>query len=77
VKWKKVSGVTGYQIQYGVKRSLKGAKKVTIPKAGATSKKIKKLKAKKKYYVRIRTYKKVNGRSYYSAWSAKKSKRTK
>jgi hypothetical protein len=61
----------------GVKRSLKGAKKVTIPKAGATSKKIKKLKAKKKYYVRIRTYKKVNGRSYYSAWSAKKSKRTK
>lgn len=77
VKWKKVSGVTGYQIQYGVKKSFEDAKKVTVSKAGATSKKIKKLKSGKKYYVRIRTYKKVNDERYYSAWSTKKSKRTK
>ncbi|MBQ9015650.1 MAG: hypothetical protein IJ109_05955 [Firmicutes bacterium] len=29
----------------------------------------KKLKAKKKYYVQIRTYRKVGGQYYYSAWS--------
>ena len=28
---------------------------------------------KKKYYVRIRTYKVVSGKKYYSKWSSKKS----
>ena len=42
-----------------------------------TSSTIKKLKAKKKYYVRIRTYKKVNGKTYYSGWSKAKNVTTK
>lgn len=46
-------------------------------KAKKTSKTISKLKAKKKYYVRIRTYKTVNGKKYCSVWSAKKSIKTK
>lgn len=77
VKWNAGSNITGYQIQYGLKSSFKGAKIVNVGNAKSTSKKIKKLKAKKKYYVRIRTFKTVNGKNYYSAWSAKKSVKTK
>lgn len=82
VKWKRPSKeVTGYQIQYSTKSNFKGAKTVTIRNAKTTSKTISKLKAKKKYYVRIRTYKKVKtGRKYknfYSDWSNKKSVKTK
>lgn len=77
IMWKKVSGVNGYQIQYSTSSKFKKAKKITIKKAKITSKTIKKLKAKKKYYVRIRTYITVNGKRKYSIWSKKKSKKTK
>ena len=77
VTWKKVSGVSGYQIQYSASSKFKKAKKITIKKATTTSKTMKKLKAKKKYYVRIRTYIMVNGKKKYSNWSKKKSQKTK
>lgn len=77
VSWKKVNGITGYQIQYAGNKKFKKAKTVTIKKAKTTSKTIKKLKAKKKYYVRIRTYIVVNGTKKYSDWSKKKSQKTK
>ena len=79
VKWKKqTKNTTGYEIQYSTSSSFKsGNKTVTVSKNSTTSKTVKKLKAKKKYYVRIRTYKNVNGKKYYSAWSAKKSITTK
>ena len=78
VKWtKKTSGVTGYQIQYSTSKSFKSAKTVTVKKNKTTSTTIKKLKGKKKYYVRIRTYKTVSGKKYYSAWSSSKNKTTK
>ena len=73
VKWKKNTKVNGYQVQYCLKSSFKGAKKVTIKKNKTTSKKIKGLKKGKKYYVRIRSFKIANGKKYYSAWSAKKT----
>lgn len=78
VKWKRQSSQTsGYQIQYSAKSNFKGAKTITIRNNRTTSKTISNLKAKKKYYVRVRTYKKVkvNGKSksLYSAWSKKKS----
>ena len=78
VKWKKqATQTTGYQLQYGTSSKFKGAKTATITKNKTVSKAISKLKAKKKYYVRIRTYKtvKVNGKSVklYSAWSKAKS----
>ncbi|MGI6170795.1 MAG: hypothetical protein ACOYIC_03550 [Butyricicoccus sp.] len=41
------------------------------------SKKVTKLTAKKKYYVRIRTYKTVSGKKYYSSWSKAKTVTTK
>ena len=60
---------------------MKSAKTITVTKNNIVSKNISKLKAKKKYYVRIRTYKtvKVNGKSVklYSAWSKAKSGLTK
>ena len=77
VIWKKVKGVTGYKIQYSLKKNFKKAKSKTIKKASTTSLTIKKLKSKKKYYVRIRTYKKISGKTYQSNWSKAKVKRTK
>lgn len=66
---KKAASVTGYQIQYGTKKNFKGAKSV---KTKATTKTVSKL-AKKKYYVRVRTYKVVDGKTYYSSWSGAKT----
>ena len=82
VKWKKqTSQTTGYQIQYSTSSKFKGAKTVTVSKNKTTSKKISKLKANKKYYVRVRTYKtvKVNGKNtkIYSSWSKAKTVKTK
>ena len=48
-----------------------------ILKEHNTSDTMDKLKAKKKYYVRIRTYKTVSGQKYYSAWSKVKAIKTK
>ncbi|MBQ7504112.1 MAG: fibronectin type III domain-containing protein [Ruminococcus sp.] len=78
VKWKKRTiQTTGYQIQYARnKKFTKSKKTVTIKSVKITSKKIKKLKSNTKYYVRIRTYKKVNGLNYYSGWSKVKSVKT-
>ncbi|MFR8616964.1 MAG: fibronectin type III domain-containing protein [Anaerostipes hadrus] len=50
----------------------KESKTKTISKNKTTSYTIKKLKKKKTYYVRIRTYKKVSGKTYYSEWSSMK-----
>lgn len=79
VKWKKVSGVTGYQVQYSTssKFSAKTTKSVKVKKAASVSKTIKGLQSKKKYYVRVRAYKDKNKKSTYSAWSAKKQVTTK
>ena len=78
VKWKKQSKqVTGYQIQYGTKKDFSGAKKLTVKGAATVKKTIKKLKAKKTYYLRIRTYKTVSGKKYYSSWSKSKKIKTK
>ncbi len=77
VKWKKGSGITGYQIQYSTSKNFKVSKKVTIKDAATTAKVLKKLLAKKTYYVRIRTYKTVSGEKYYSKWSAYLYKKTK
>lgn len=78
VEWKKVSGVKGYQVQVATDKKFKKNKKTaTVKKQKTTKVTIKKLKAKKKYYVRIRTYKTVNGKKVYSSWSKVKSVKTK
>lgn len=71
VKYKKISGAYGYQIQYSTNSKFKsGNKSKTTSKLSKT---IKKLKPKKKYYVRIRTYRTVNGKKIYSNWSKVKN----
>ena len=71
---------TGYQIQYSTFKNFKNAKVVTV-KNNVSAKKITKLKAKKKYFVRVRTYKttKFSGKNYniYSSWSSAKTTVTK
>ncbi len=66
VKWNKVSGVTGYQVSVG-------SKTVTVKGAATVSKTVSKLSKNKTYKVKVRSYKTVSGKNYYSAWSACKS----
>ena len=76
--WAKVKGVKGYQIQVATDKKFKKNKKtVTIKKQKTTKTTVKKLKAKKKYFVRIHTYKTVNGKKVYSSWSKAKTVKTK
>ena len=73
VTWKKDSQATGYQIQYAMDSKFKkGKKTITITKKSTISKKISKLTKNKKYYVRIRAYKKIDGQKCYGAWSKTK-----
>ncbi len=80
VKWKKQkSQVTGYMIQYSANKKFSGkaTKLVTVNKSKAASKKIKKLKAGKKYFVRICAYKTVQSggqtKKLCSEWSKVKA----
>lgn len=80
VNYLKCSNVSGYQLQYSKNKNMKSAKTINLSN-GSSSKTVKGLKSKKKYYVRIRTYKtiSINGsnKTYYGKWSAKKSVKTK
>ena len=73
LSWKKNSKASGYKIQYSASSSFKKAKTVTVGRK-ATSKKFTKLKKGKTYYVRICSYKRSGGKTYYSAWTKKKIK---
>lgn len=75
VSWNKRPAIKGYQVQYGLKKAYDNgnAKIKTIENNDTGKTTISKLKSGKKYYVRVRTYKVVNGKKYYSKWSAKKT----
>lgn len=80
VKWKKqTKSITGYEIQYSTSKSFTKKTTVTVTVAGAKKTKttISGLKSGKKYYVRVRTYKVVNGKKYYSGWSKTKTVKVK
>lgn len=64
--WKKTAGNAGYQIQYATNAKFSGAK---TKNTKATRYTFKGLKSKRKYYVRVRTYKKVGSNYWYSKWS--------
>ena len=66
VTWKKTAGNAGYQIQYATNAKFSGAK---TKNTKATRYTFKGLKSKRKYYVRVRTYKKVGSNYWYSKWS--------
>lgn len=62
---------SGYQVRYSTKKNMKGAKNITISKTTKSAVTLSKLKVSKRYYLQIRTYKKVSGKKYYSTWSKK------
>lgn len=82
ITWKKSSDAAGYQIQYSTNKNFKkGNKSVTVKGKNTTSATMKGLKAKKTYYVRVRSYRvvKVKGKAtkIYSSWSKVKTVKTK
>lgn len=70
---KSVKTKTGYEVKY----KKKGASKWTKKRFAKNSFTLKNLKKKTTYVVKVRTYRTVNGKTYYSSWTAQKTKRTK
>lgn len=73
VKWKKLAGVTGYRVQYSTNNKFTNANTKSVKKAATVSMKLTGLSKKKKYYVRVQSFKTVSGQNYYSAWSKVKN----
>ena len=71
VKWAKDKKASGYQVQVSTDKKFK--KNVKSKKTSKTSYTFAKLKAKKKYYVRVRSYKKSGKETLYGTWSKVKS----
>lgn len=66
--WKKVSGASGYEVQYATNSKFKKAKTVTINKGKTVKAEVKKLKKGTKYYVRVRAFKTVDGKKIYGKY---------
>lgn len=77
--WAKVAGAKGYEVVYSTSKKFtkKTTKTVTIKKAKTVKTTVKKLKKGKKYFVKVRAYKVVNGKKVYSAWSTVKNVKVK
>lgn len=70
VKWGKNVRVTGYQISYTTGSTTKT---VTVKGSGTTSKTLTGLSSGKSYTIKVRGYKTVSGKNYYSGWSTAKT----
>ena len=77
VKWNKVSGASGYVIYYSTNKNMSSVKKVNIKGGSKVKTTLKKLKSKKRYYVKVKAYKTVNGKRIYGDFSSAVSKKTK
>lgn len=77
LKWKKVSGASGYYVYRSTSKQGKYKKVQTIKKGSSVSWKDKKLKSGKKYYYKVAAYKKVNGIVVTSSYSSVKSVKVK
>lgn len=77
ISWKKQDGVTGYEVQYSLKKNMKDAQTKTVKGAAKTKLNLKKLKSGKKYFVRVRAYKTVGDMTVYGAYSSKKNVKVK
>lgn len=77
VTWTKDSGVTGYQVMYGTKSDFFDGKSAYVTKNTSGKKTVTGLKAKKTYYVKVRSYKKVGNSKYYGSWSDTRKVKTK
>lgn len=77
VKWKKVSKISGYEIQYSTKKDFSSDVKTKTAKSSSTSLTLTGLKSKKTYYVRIRSYYTTGNIKIYSNYTAAKSVKVK
>jgi len=77
VKWKKVTGATGYEVYMATSKNGKYTKIGTTTKNNKVSYTKTKLKSKKKYYFKVRTYRTVEGKKVYSSYSTVKSVKVK
>ena len=75
VKWKKVSGATGYEVVYATNKKFTKNKETIEVKKNKV--KLKGLKSNRKYFVKVRAYKKANGNTYYGNWSKVVKKKVK
>jgi hypothetical protein len=76
IKWSKKSGADKCEMQVSLKKTFAGAQSFqTNTKAGKYQ--IGKAKSRKTYYVRIRSYLKVDGKIYKSKWSKTKKVKVK
>ena len=74
VKWtRQRRGAVGYQVRCSPRKSMRGAKVSRVAKNARTSLTVRRLKSGKRYYVQVRTFKKLGKKTYVSAWSAKRS----
>lgn len=71
--YKKVNGVTGYQVRYSTNSKMKNAK---TKNTKSTSFTLNGFSLKKTYYVQVRTFKKVGKTTYYSGWTGMKALKT-
>lgn len=77
ITWKKQDGVTGYEVQYSLKKNMKDAQTKTVKGDAKTKLNVKKLKSGKKYFVRVRAYKTVGDMTVYGAYSSKQNVKVK
>lgn len=67
--WKKTGGNSGWQAQYSLNKKFRSGVRTVNLKANNTKLTVRKLRSRKNYYVRIRSYKKVGKQTWYSDWS--------
>ncbi len=75
--WNKVSQISGYQIRYSKSADMSDPKVIKVASSNVSSYTISSLKAKTRYYLQIRTYKKTGSNIIFSKWSDIKNKKTK
>ncbi len=70
VRWGVNKKSTGYELQYSfTKNFTKNVTKLSLKKYSMRGKYVTNINKAKTYYVRIRSYKKVDGKKHYSAWT--------
>lgn len=73
LSWKKKSKANGYELLYANNSGFDNSQTIKIAKVSTGTKTVKKLASKKKYYFKIRSYKVVGNKTYYSTWSKVKN----
>ena len=79
VSWKQVTSCDGYQLQYSTDKKFSSKATRTIKISGGNKLKttVKSLKKGKKYYIRVRAWKKTEGKTLYASWSTVKGMKCK